>query len=193
MDCAWSSRVLRARFRHSRLPAPRTPHLVRRERRLPLGHTQPLRQDSSDFTDFAQTARLPLAIDQASSASTFPPRNPSVPGHLTYVSPGQVNVQIPWELQGQSSAQVKVTIDYSNGNLISVPLASYTPAFFHGSDGTVAALDQQSAVVSSTNPARRGQIVQLFANGLGPVTNQPASGEPARSSPTATPPLHRPL
>jgi uncharacterized protein (TIGR03437 family) len=28
-------------------------------------------------------------------------------------------------------------------------------------------------------------VVQLFANGLGPVTNQPASGDPAPSSPLA--------
>jgi uncharacterized protein (TIGR03437 family) len=30
-----------------------------------------------------------------------------------------------------------------------------------------------------------GQVVQLFANGLGPVTNQPASGEPALAAPLA--------
>lgn len=139
----------------------------------------------SDFTDFAQTARLPLAIDQAFVSFDVPSAGISVPGHLTYVSPSQLNVQVPWELQGQGSAQVKVTIDYSNGNLISVPISNYAPAFFHGSDGTAAALDQQNAVVTSSNPAHRGQIVQLFANGLGPVTNQPASGEPAPSSPTA--------
>ena len=34
-------------------------------------------------------------------------------GTAGYVGPGQVNVQVPWELQGQTSAQVKVTIDES--------------------------------------------------------------------------------
>jgi len=50
---------------------------------------------------------------------------------LFFVSPGQVNVQTPWELQGQTSAQVKVTIDtYSFGNVVSVGLADAVPEFF---------------------------------------------------------------
>jgi uncharacterized protein (TIGR03437 family) len=40
-------------------------------------------------------------------------------------------------------------------------------------------------VIGSSNPAQRGQTIHVFANGLGPVTNQPASGEPAPSSPPA--------
>src|SRR5690606_12672196 len=43
----------------------------------------------------------------------------------------------------------------------------------------VAALDQEYRVISAEHPASSGQVVQLFANGLGPVTNQPESGEVA--------------
>jgi len=35
------------------------------------------------------------------------------------------------------------------------------------------------------NPARRGRIVQLYANGLGPVDNTPPSGEPTPAQPLA--------
>jgi len=38
-------------------------------------------------------------------------------------------------------------------------------------------------VINAANPATTGQFVQFFANGLGPVTNQPASGDPALASP----------
>jgi uncharacterized protein (TIGR03437 family) len=96
-----------------------------------------------------------------------------------------VNVQVPWELQGQSAAQVKVTIDYSNGNVVTMPLADYSPAFFETSAGVAAALDSNFQVIGASNPAKRGQTVQLYANGLGPVTNQPASGDPAPASPLA--------
>jgi minor extracellular serine protease Vpr len=136
----------------------------------------------SDFTDYAQSATLPLAIDYAFVSFDVASAGISIPGHLTYVSPGQVNVQVPWELQGQSSAQVKVTIDYSNGNVVSLALSDYAPAIFKVGD-VAAALDQSNAVVTASNPVARGQVVQLFANGLGPVTNQPASGEPAPASP----------
>ncbi|HXK03842.1 MAG TPA: hypothetical protein VMS37_15680, partial [Verrucomicrobiae bacterium] len=55
-------------------------------------------------------------------------------------------------------------------------------------------LDQNYAVVGSSNPAKRGQVIQIFANGLGPVNNHPASGDPApttqvlpcNSNPTVT-------
>ena len=135
----------------------------------------------SDFTDSAATV-TPLAIDNVIVSFDVPSAGISVPGHPTYVSPGQVNVHVPWELSGQGSAQVKVTIDFSNGNIVTVPLAAYSPAFFEIS-GIAAALDTSFKVIGSNNPARRGQAISLFANGLGPVTNQPPSGDPAPSSP----------
>ena len=106
----------------------------------------------------------------------------SVPGHLTYVSPSQVNVQVPWELQGQTSVQVKVTINYTYGNVVTLPLASFAPAFFEASPGSVAALDLNYKSIGTSNPAVRGQTVALYVNGLGPVTNTPPSGDPASST-----------
>jgi len=107
----------------------------------------------------------------------------SVPGHLTYVSPTQVNVQVPWELQGQASAFVKVTIDYSAGNVVTVPIQAYAPGLFEWTPGVVAALaGGTNAILNQANPATRGTVVNIYANGLGPVNNQPASGESAPAS-----------
>jgi uncharacterized protein (TIGR03437 family) len=139
----------------------------------------------SDTTDAATTTILPLAIDFVHVSFDAPSPGPSVPGHLTYVSPGQVNVQVPWELQGQTSVQIKVSIDFSDGNVITLPLSDYAPSLFEFGAGVVASLDQGFQVIGSSNPAQRGQTIHVFANGLGPVTNQPASGEPAPSSPPA--------
>ncbi len=133
----------------------------------------------SDTTDYSVAAILPLAIDYVNVSFDVPSAGISVPGHLTYVSPSQVNVQVPWELQNQSAAEVKVTIDYSNGNVFTLPLANYAPAWFEVGSGMVAALDLNYQLIDSANPARPGSVVQLYANGLGPVTNQPKSGEPA--------------
>lgn len=145
----------------------------------------------SDYTDFASYLPLPLSIDLATVSFDVASANISVPGHLLYVSPGQVNVQVPWELQGQTSAQVKMTIDFSFGNVVTLSLASYSPGFFEFAPGAVAALDASNRPINATNPAVPGQTIQIFANGLGPVTNQPASGSPALADPlsktTATP------
>ncbi len=137
----------------------------------------------SEATKVNSAALLPMAIGSVNVSFDVPSAGISVPGRMVFASPGQVKVQVPWELQGQASARVKVTIEGSYGNVVTVPLADYAPAFFETGGGVAAALDAGNRVISADNRASRGQVIQLFANGLGPVTNQPASGEPARAVP----------
>ncbi|PYT28162.1 MAG: hypothetical protein DMG57_15880 [Acidobacteria bacterium] len=144
----------------------------------------------SDDTRAANSASLPLAIDFVSVSFDVPSAGISLPGRLYYVSPSQINLQVPWELRGQTSALIKVAIEDSQGPVYTLPLADYSPAFFTYTEGgtnrlLLAARDLSGKVISSSNPARRGQSVSLFANGLGPVDNQPPTGEPAPLSPLA--------
>jgi uncharacterized protein (TIGR03437 family) len=76
---------------------------------------------------------------------------------ILYSSQGQINAQVPWELAGQTTAQLVA----SNGNAIDVPLATYSPGIF----------------VALPASARRGDYLTIYCNGLGPVSNQPATGE----------------
>ncbi len=137
--------------------------------------------------DSASTARLPMSLNDVNVSfdATINGVNVSYPGHLSYVSAGQVNVQVPWELQGVSTAKVKVIVDESYGaiygNVYALKLNNYVPAFFEN-NGIAAALDTKYNVITSTNKATRGAWIQLFLNGLGPVSNQPASGDPASST-----------
>jgi uncharacterized protein (TIGR03437 family) len=140
----------------------------------------------SEYTDSVTSAlapyALPLTLDGVTVSFDVPSAKLSVPGYLTYVSPEQVNLQVPWELQGQTSAQVKVTLyGYSYGNVVTVPLADTAPAFIENS-GIAVALDQNNAIVTAANPVKRGQVVTLYMNGLGPVNGGPASGEFASST-----------
>jgi minor extracellular serine protease Vpr len=138
----------------------------------------------SNVTDEDYSAvRLPLSMDQvtvsfdAAASGGLPAI--SVPGHIVYVSPNQVNIQVPWELQGYSSAKMKVTLyEFGFGNVVTVPIASYTPAMF---GSTIAAAENAvtGQVITAANPAARGSVISLFCNGLGPVNNQPASGDSA--------------
>ena len=136
----------------------------------------------SDFTDYAKTATLPMAINSVHVSFDVPSAGISVPGRLTFISNSQVNVQIPWELQGQSSAQVKVILGEANGVLYTLPLANYSPGVFEVGTAAAAALDASFKLIGAANPAKRGQALQIYANGLGPVSNQPATGEPASSA-----------
>ena len=126
---------------------------------------------------------LPMGIDGASFS--FDTSSQSLPGRMNYVSPTQLNLQVPWELTGASAA-VKSIVNYTYGAEYALSLAQYSPGFFVIDPANdVAALDLSYNLVNSGNPVARGDYVQLFMNGLGPVSNQPGDGLAAPSGPLA--------
>ena len=138
----------------------------------------------ADAIAVTSTARLPIAIKNVTVSFDVPAAGISVPARLVFVSSGQINAQVPWEVAGQKTAQVKVIVDRVPGNVASVSLADAAPAFFENpiGSGVIAAIDPLniiSPIVTAKNPAQRGGLVALYANGLGAVNNAPASGEAA--------------
>jgi uncharacterized protein (TIGR03437 family) len=140
----------------------------------------------AESTAVATTLEIPPALAGTSVSFDVPAANISVAGRMTLASPGQINVQVPWELAGQTSTLVKVNLDRTNGKLVTVPLSAYSPNFFLSGSGLAAALDEHYALVGPGNPAQRGHTISFYTNGLGPVTNQPATGQPALASPLST-------
>jgi minor extracellular serine protease Vpr len=149
----------------------------------------------------AQSATLPISQAGVSVGFDETAANLHVPAPLEYVSPAQVNLQIPWELAGTSSATMKLTLSNSSSKtvrpddselgtyqsqMITVSLAQYSPAFFQYMDATTGklladALDEQYQQVTPANPVAPGQYIQFFLNGLGAVApgTQPATGAPS--------------
>jgi len=107
---------------------------------------------------------------------------------LFYASNGQVNLQIPWELSGQSSS-LAATLAEETSSPQMVNLAPFAPGIFSingQGTGPGAILDSTYHLVNASNPANAGfTYILVYCTGLGPVTNQPATGEPAPSSPLA--------
>jgi uncharacterized protein (TIGR03437 family) len=125
------------------------------------------------------TLSLPVSLGTVSVS--FDGGGLSLPGHISFVSPGQVNVQIPWEFQGQSSVKMTVRVSYIPSAVYTVPLNTYSPGIFEFSDNghlSAAATDANGVVFTQANPAKRGQTIVLYVDGLGPVDHQPPSGEP---------------
>jgi uncharacterized protein (TIGR03437 family) len=148
------------------------------------------------YGDSASYLPLPLSLDNVNVSFDVPGAYDGkpidyngLPGYFTFVGLAgtQLNLQIPWEVTG-SSAQVKVVVDgLGISNVLTIPLVTYAPQLFQNS-GMVAAIDAttyaaNSTPISASNPAHAGDLVELFGNGLGPVNNQPKSGEAAGSSP----------
>jgi uncharacterized protein (TIGR03437 family) len=102
----------------------------------------------------------------------------------------QINFQVPWEVAQQSTA----TIVVNNNGILSDPVSIDVQAALPGTftfDGTNGAILHGIglAPVTQANPAVAGETVVLFATGLGPVSNTPASGAAAGSNPTSESPV----
>ncbi len=143
---------------------------------------------------------LPPSLAGVSVSFDVPARNISLPGRIYFVSSGQVNVQVPWELEGLNSALLKVSTGpytESIGNpsfpeLYVLQLGKHSPALYQFADpGTgrlvVTALDEGARLVTSANPIGRGRVLVMFANGLGPVDSTPATGEASPVARTTEP------
>ena len=153
----------------------------------------PTTGDSVDTT--LSNGRLPLTWDYITVSFDAPASGNlpaiSLPGYVYYIGANQINLYTPWELENYPSVQVKMTAAGSvpiPSNVVTVPLSNYTPAFLMYNSGSVYIADAVDGVncpapyiIGTSCPATQGALVQFYVNGLGPVTNQPASGDPAPS------------
>lgn len=89
----------------------------------------------------------------------------------------QINFQIPFGLIGRATLVVESQGQRSAP--VEIEVASAAPGIFLIGDGRAAALDAANAVVSAANAAAEGSIVNVFATGLGAVTESIAAGQPA--------------
>jgi uncharacterized protein (TIGR03437 family) len=124
---------------------------------------------------------LPLTISLENLSLQF---SGGTQAPLYFVSGGQVNLQVPWELAGQSTASLAATLNGATGATQTVNLAPAAPAIFTtNSQGTGqgAILDSSYHLVDSSNPATAGTTyILIYCTGLGAVKdNQPATGAPA--------------
>ena len=107
---------------------------------------------------------------------------------LYFVSPGQINAQIPFEVSTGDSVPVAISV----GGLLTAPqnylIAPAQPGIFIAGD-SAAILDASFQLVTAQNPARPGDTIQIFATGLGTVNEQVETGAPAPSFSTVQLPV----
>jgi len=104
--------------------------------------------------------------------------------------PGQINFQVPWQLTGQSQVPLTVTSADMTSAPIMVPLASQAPGIFLLTAAGQAAVEiagttsivAPSGTYPGSRPAQPGDYITIYCTGLGPVTNQPATGALASST-----------
>jgi len=101
---------------------------------------------------------------------------------LTFVSPNQINAQMPSAVQtGQASVVVRVSGSVSAS--VNVTINATAPGIFTNSDGQAAALNSSGTPNQPTNPAPPGSIVSIFFTGSGAASVIPEDGVGAPSPP----------
>ncbi len=128
---------------------------------------------------------LPLPMPVSLGQANFAVGDVAAP--IYFVTPTQVNVQIPWELAALSQATVVATVNGVVSNAGTVPLAVFAPGIFtmnaSGSGQGAILVAPTANVATAGTPAARGGYVSIYCTGLGPVSNQPATGAPAKANP----------
>jgi uncharacterized protein (TIGR03437 family) len=120
----------------------------------------------------------------------------SKPAAMYYVSPGQINFQVPWEAAGSTQGSVSITTGGVQSAAQSFNLAATAPGLFTTNQqgtGQAAALVANTAIVAAptgtfpgSRPVQRGvEYLEFYGTGLGPVTHTPATGAPAPVNPLA--------
>jgi uncharacterized protein (TIGR03437 family) len=90
-----------------------------------------------------------------------------VAAFVFYVSPGQVNALVPSHLK-PGRFEVRVLRDGAGGPAAAVELQQYAPALFqYDAETAIALRDPDWQPATREYPARPGEIVSLFATGLG--------------------------
>jgi uncharacterized protein (TIGR03437 family) len=115
-----------------------------------------------------------------------------IPAPLYFVAPAQINFQVPWELAGEHEANLQVDNNGIASPPMRVQLSPFDPAVFtadqsgRGQGAIVIAgttsLAAPEGRYPGSRPAKRGEYLSIYCNGLGPVANSPGSGQPASTT-----------
>ncbi len=137
----------------------------------------------------APAAPLPVTL----GGTTISINGTSIP--LLFVSPGQVNAQIPYETK-IGTAKLVVQSGNGPGTAVNVEVAATGPGVFTTQQGNhVLALNLADGTLNaSQTPAQPGQYVTAYLTGQGLVDPPATTGDVAPSTPpfpvpTATPPI----
>jgi uncharacterized protein (TIGR03437 family) len=95
---------------------------------------------------------------------------------ILFVTPAQVNFQVPWETALGSSATVTVSVNGGASNSINVQVLGAAPGLFSLSSGHAVVQNSDYTLNDPGNPAKAGSTIIAYLTGSGPVSPAVADG-----------------
>lgn len=102
---------------------------------------------------------------------------------LLYVSAGQINAVVPYEVAGSLETQLQIEYQGRRSKAVRARIEPVDPGMF-ASGGQGAILNQDGQVNGPSNPAARGSVVVLFVTGAGQTTPAGVTGKITTASAT---------
>ena len=97
---------------------------------------------------------------------------------LIFVSPGQINFQVPWETKPGLAVNIKVTRNQVDSNVEPVTITPQSPAMFLSEFTNGVAWVSGEGCETAECAVKAGGTYQLWANGLGPKNAPERDGTP---------------
>ena len=137
--------------------------------------------DLALVTDSAKS--LPLSTSLSGTSVTVGGK--SAP--LVFVSPGQINAQVPYEVTEADNVPVLVTVNGVSSLAATVSVIPAAPGIFQFGNKHVVMQNDDYTVNDTGNPAKAGSYVVAYLTGLGRLDNPVATGSSAASEPLSRP------
>ncbi|MCX6616467.1 MAG: IPT/TIG domain-containing protein, partial [Acidobacteria bacterium] len=132
----------------------------------------------------AQASKLPLERE----LNGVSVRVGTLTAPLYYVGPDQINAQLPFEAAAADTVSIAVVTQGRITSPCAYAVAPAQPGIFRAG-ANAAVLDGQSRLVTPDNPARIGDVLQIFATGLGATDVAVQTGAPAPAFSTVRLPI----
>jgi uncharacterized protein (TIGR03437 family) len=141
----------------------------------------------SDLSPVSQSSRqVPLPTALGDSCLTVN----GIPVPVMFVSPRQINAQLPFSVDGSTTLVLRTPSGVSDNFNVTIQPAA--PSIFRngiaGPDSDVPTVirSNNSQVVTVSNPVHHGDVLTIYATGLGRTTPAVETGVPAPSDPLAS-------
>ena len=124
-------------------------------------------------TDMGPAVGLSGQINQGSLATTVGDVEvlfDGIPAPIVYASATQINAVVPYELYGRTTTRLQVRYKTQRSRELELRVQDTNPGIFTSNasgTGQAAALNQNNSVNSPSNPEQRGNVIVLYATGMG--------------------------
>jgi uncharacterized protein (TIGR03437 family) len=113
---------------------------------------------------------------------------------LMSVNTTQITAMVPYEIAGEASTALKITIAGQAASPITLPAALTAPGIFITGNGPTNGRNDQAAVLnadgtanSQSNPAARGSMISIYGTGAGELFPNPPDGATVSASSVPAP------